>query len=174
MKYIALLRGINVGGNKKVDMKKLKTTFESMGFKNVYTYINSGNIIFDSSEKTNLDKKIEKKIKSIFGFDVDVIVKTQNQIKKIVNTIPKTWINNPEQRTDVAFLFSDVDNKNILDQLPINKEWLSVRYTKGALYWNMERKNLNKSRLNKLISHKLYKFMTIRNINTSRYLANYK
>jgi uncharacterized protein (DUF1697 family) len=51
MTYVALLRGINVGGNNKVEMKKLKTTFETLGFTSVVTYINSGNIIFNTSDK---------------------------------------------------------------------------------------------------------------------------
>jgi uncharacterized protein (DUF1697 family) len=51
VRYIALLRGINVGGNKIVNMKSLKTLFESLGYINVSTYLNSGNVIFDSDEK---------------------------------------------------------------------------------------------------------------------------
>ena len=59
MKYIALLRGINVGGNNKVEMKKLKDVFEALGFKNVSTYINSGNVIFETNE-TEMVKIVEK------------------------------------------------------------------------------------------------------------------
>jgi len=175
MKYIALLRGINVGGNKKVDMKKLKESFEAIGFTNVSTYINSGNIIFDSTDKiNNLYKKINTNLKKIFGFDIPIIIKTQAQIKKIVLAIPKAWENDQEQRSDVAFLFDEIDNKDIIKQLPIEKKYADIHYVKGAIYWNIARKNYNKSKLNKLISHKLYKSMTIRNINTSRYLANHK
>jgi uncharacterized protein (DUF1697 family) len=62
MKYVALLRGINVGGNKKVDMKELKKVFESLGFENVSSYINSGNVIFDaqSPSEKGIEETLEK------------------------------------------------------------------------------------------------------------------
>lgn len=65
MIYVALLRGINVGGNNKVEMKKLKATFERLGFTNVVTYINSGNIIFEESTKAQntIVAEIERAIK---------------------------------------------------------------------------------------------------------------
>lgn len=61
--------------------------------------------------------------------------------------------------------------KKSIDDLPINKEFIDVRYVKGALFWNVKRENVNKSQLGKLISHKVYKLMTVRNINTVRYLV---
>ncbi|MFT3751872.1 MAG: DUF1697 domain-containing protein [Paludibacter sp.] len=68
MIYVALLRGINVGGNNKVEMKKLKSTFELLGFTNVVTYINSGNIVFEdiSKEQVVIVNEIEKAIKKDF------------------------------------------------------------------------------------------------------------
>lgn len=59
-KYVALLRGINVGGNSKVEMSKLKKCFESFGYQNVFTYINSGNIIYDSKKSLDLLTKNSK------------------------------------------------------------------------------------------------------------------
>jgi uncharacterized protein (DUF1697 family) len=173
MKYIALLRGINVGGNRKVDMKNIKSIMESLGYTNVSTYINSGNIIFESDEKQNVAKeKIENILRIKFGFDIPALIKTKQEINKIVEAIPKSWQNNSEQKSDVAYLFKDVDSIDIMDKLPIKKEFLDIRYVKGAIFWNVKRKDYNKSHLNKIISHKLYKSMTVRNVNTARYLAN--
>ena len=62
-------------------------------------------------------------------------------------------------------------NKKIIDELPIKKEFLDIRYVKGAIFWNVKRDDYNKSQLNKIINHKSYKLMTIRNVNTARYLA---
>ncbi|VVB77867.1 Uncharacterised protein [uncultured archaeon] len=175
MKYIALLRGINVGGNKKVDMKTLKNTFESLGFTDVSTYINSGNIIFNPSKKLDkLNEIIEKSLQKEFGFEIKVLIKTENEMKVIAKAIPKEWKNDSEQKSDVAYLFKDIDSKNTINELPIKKEFIDIRYVKGAIIWNVKRKDYNKSHINKIIGHKSYIFMTVRNINTARYLAEHK
>ncbi|MCW7491399.1 DUF1697 domain-containing protein [Leptospira sp. 2 VSF19] len=172
MKYIALLRGINVGGNRKVEMKKLRSLMESLGYTEVSTYINSGNIIFEAEDDTKTVRfKIEKSFEKVFKFEIPTIVKTEKEMKKIANAIPKEWQNDSTQRTDVAYLFPEADSKKIIEELPLKKEFLEIRYQKGALIWNIKRENVNKSQLAKLISHKLYKSMTIRNVNTARFLA---
>jgi uncharacterized protein (DUF1697 family) len=173
MKYVALLRGINVGGNKKIAMKSLKTVFESLGYRNVSTYINSGNVLFESSERpVKIQEAIEKKLKMGFGFDVRVLIKSVKEMKTIADAIPRQWENDSEQRTDVAYLFPELDSAKTINELPVKKEFIDIRYVKGAIFWNIRRKDVNKSHLVKLISHKLYQFMTVRNINTARYLGN--
>lgn len=172
MKFVALLRGINAGKLRRVEMKKLKTLFESLGYTDVLTYINSGNIIFRSDLKSDvLQKEIESNLKKEFGFDVPVLVKTDREIQRITEAIPKEWKNDPRQRSDVAYLFCEIDSKKILAELPIKKEYLDIRYTKGAIYWNIDRKNYNKSQINKLIGHQLYQKMTVRNINTAQRIS---
>jgi len=88
--YIALLRGINVSGQKKVPMAVLRSLLSSSGFKNVQTYIQSGNVIFQSSEKniTNLENTIKKAIHSYFGFDVSILVRTTRDIRNILDNCP--------------------------------------------------------------------------------------
>lgn len=172
MKYIALFRGINVGGNRKVEMKKLKGLFESLGYTEVSTYINSGNILFESDLDTkSVLTKITKTFEKTFDFEIPTLVKTEKEMKKIADAIPKDWQNDPTQRTDIAYLFPEIDSKKIIEELPFKKEFVDVRYTKGAIIWNIKKVNMNKSNLAKLISHKLYKSMTIRNVNTARFLA---
>lgn len=175
MKYIALLRGINVGGNRKVEMKKLRILFESLGFTNVSTYINSGNIIFESDDNSEtVLLKIQKVFEKTFDFEIPTLVKTEKEMKKIAKAIPEEWQNDPTQRTDVAYLFPEADSKKIIEELPLKIEFLEIRYLKGAIFWNIKRENVNKSQLAKLIRHKLYKSMTIRNVNTARFLAGEK
>ena len=175
MKFIALLRGINAGRNRRVEMKKLKMVFEMLGCANVLTYINSGNVFFESiMAQTAIQHKIEKALKNEFGFEIPTLVKTEKEMQQIAKAIPATWQNDTEQRTDVAYLFREMDSKKIINQLPVNKEFIDVRYVKGAVFWNVNRKNYNKSHLNKLIGHEIYQFMTVRNINTARFLAGLK
>lgn len=169
--YVALLRGINVGGNRKVEMQKLKTFFESLSCTNVSTYINSGNVIFESSEPVKeLLSKVTSGLEKTFGFEIPTLVKTAKEITTIADAIPESWLNDSEQRTDVSYLFPDIDSPKFIDELPINQDFMEVRYVKGAFVWNVKRENVNKSRLAKLVGHKLYKSMTVRNVNTARYL----
>ena len=172
MIYIALLRGINAGNQRRVEMKKLKSLFESLGYINVCTYINSGNVFFESDEKqNNIRENIETNIRKEFGLRIPTLIKTQKQIKKIADSIPNEWQNNSDQKSDVAYLFPEIDSKKTLLELPIKKEFIDIHYVDGAIFWNIDRKNYNKSHINKIISHELYQFMTIRNVNTARYLA---
>jgi uncharacterized protein (DUF1697 family) len=173
VKYIILLRKINVGKENRIDMKSLKQIFEINGYDSVATYINSGNVIFNSKKGTKtLEKEIDEILFGYFKHKIQFILKSHHEIKKIANSIPKTWQNNSVQRTDVAYLFKEIDKPNTINELPIKAEFIEVKYVKGAIFWCLKRKNLNKSQLIKLISHQNYKFMTIRNVNTARYLAS--
>jgi len=172
MKYIALLRGLNVGKEKRIDMKDLKRIFESLNFEKVSTYINSGNIFFETEkEQKDLDQKVKEILKTEYALVIPTLIKTEEEIKYIANAIPEEWQNNSEEKTDVAYLFSEIDSEEILNELPFKREYIEVSYVKGALLWNVKRKNYNKSQLNKIIGHRLYQFMTVRNVNTARYLA---
>ncbi|HQO04081.1 MAG TPA: DUF1697 domain-containing protein [Spirochaetota bacterium] len=175
MRYIALLRGINVGGKNKVVMKDLTVLFESLDCFNVSTYINSGNVIFESKDgQDTIIKKVKAGFKQEYDFEIPFLVKTENEMKKIAGAIPKEWQNDSTHKTDVAYLFPEIDSKEILDELPVKKEFIDIRYVPGALFWNIDRNNYNKSNLNKIISHRVYQFMTVRNVNTARYLAEHK
>lgn len=91
MIYVALLRGINFGGNNKVEMKKLKTTLELLGFANVVTYINSGNIIFEElSKKQNvIVSEIERATRQDFQLEIKVLIRNLENIKLFaVNYLP--------------------------------------------------------------------------------------
>jgi len=90
MRAIALLRGINVGGHKIIPMVKLKAIFESAGYKNVVTFIQSGNVLFDSttSDTEILRTKIEKMLTESLGYDVPTIIRSAQEMKKIVSKNP--------------------------------------------------------------------------------------
>jgi uncharacterized protein (DUF1697 family) len=90
MRYVALLRGINVTGNKMIKMEELRAVFEALGFKNVTSYINSGNLAFDtrSSSESGLIAKIEKGIEDCFSMSVQVMVRPQGDINDILANNP--------------------------------------------------------------------------------------
>lgn len=85
-----MLRGINVSGQKKINMNELKEIYASSGFENAQTYIQSGNVIFDCSENNiaAIIEKIEKKIKQTFDFDVVVFIRTKDEFKKLIENSP--------------------------------------------------------------------------------------
>jgi uncharacterized protein (DUF1697 family) len=88
--YVALLRGINVGGHKAVKMDKLRKTFEALGLKDVKTYVQSGNVVFSAQKQAseNLSKKIEENVLREFAISVSVIVKTSEEVSEVIRNNP--------------------------------------------------------------------------------------
>ncbi len=86
--YISMLRGINVGPHKRMTMEKLRASFEALGFQQVKTYIQSGNVIFQAARLSpaTLSKKAEERIVSDFGFSVNVISRTRDEMDKIIQS----------------------------------------------------------------------------------------
>ncbi len=121
--------------------------------------------------REDLQKKAETGLKNEFGFHIPLLIKTEQEIKRIADTIPETWQNNSEQKTDVAYLFNEIDSAETVNILPVKKEFINIKYVKGAVIWNVNRENLNRSQLAKIVSHKIYQSMTVRSVNTARFLA---
>ena len=172
MVYVALLRGINVGGKNKVDMKQLRAAFEEAGMTSMRTYINSGNVIFSSPSRSRarLTKVLEDAIARTFGFKVDVLVRDLKSMRAVVKALPRTWVNDATMKCDVMFLWDDVARASVVKELPIKAEIEDRKYVAGALIWRVDRKGVTRSGQMKLVRSPLYKRMTIRNCNTTRKL----
>jgi uncharacterized protein (DUF1697 family) len=103
--YAAFLRGINVGGAKKVPMADLRALAQDLGFSGVATYINSGNLIFASPKKpTTLEKELAAATKERFGFGVDVCVRSRAQLERILRANP--FPDGDPSKVTIAFLAS--------------------------------------------------------------------
>lgn len=171
MKYVAFLRGINVGGNSKVEMSRLKRVFSSLDYKNVKTYINSGNVIFSTDmHRAHITDTVEDAIKHEFDISIPVVIRSCEEIEKIIRGVPEIWMNDTEQKTDVLFLWEEIDSKEVLEKLIIKPQIDNVLYIQGAIIWNVKRKNIGRSGLLKIVGTQLYKKITVRNINTVRKL----
>jgi uncharacterized protein (DUF1697 family) len=170
MVYVALLRGVNVGGSGRIDMKELKAVFESAGMTSVKTYINSGNVVFatDASDDVRIAEKLERAIDGELGATVRVLVRSTDQIRSVAQALPADWANDDTTKCDVFFLWHNVDRPSIIEQLDFDPQIDDVRYTPGALIRCVDRKNASKSKLTRLVGTSLYKEMTIRNCNTTR------
>jgi len=90
VRYVSLLRGINVGGQKKISMAQLKELYEDLGFSGVMTYVQSGNVVFSdtSANVPNIKSRIEREIKRSFGMDVLIFIRTQAELKKLTDNSP--------------------------------------------------------------------------------------
>lgn len=131
MRYLALLRGINVGGNTMIKMAELKALFESLGFENAATYINSGNLAFDA-RKTDADKlaaPIEAAIEKHLGKAVSVIIREQNDIARIIAANPFAGEFESHKEMHVLFLKEEMpqDKQKLLLAAAPEGERFAVR-----------------------------------------------
>ena len=140
MKYISVLRGINVSGHKKIKMADLKEIYQSLGFESVSTYIQSGNVIFQSSstDKGDLKKIIEKEIKRKYDFHVPVTILTEQELKEIVDSCPYEEAKMEENGTRilVTFLQSDPpsESQEALKEYVKSPEKLTIQGSEVYLY----------------------------------------
>ena len=169
MRYVALLRGINVGGRTLVKMADLKACFETLEFAGVSTYIASGNVLFESDEgdAAELATTIEAAIEQRFELPVKVVVLDRRSYGRIVKAIPKPWIGDGALRANVAFVRPGTDAKAVVRDLEPDPAVEEVKAIDGAILWATRRDSLNRSVMRKLIGGATYKELTVRNLNTT-------
>jgi uncharacterized protein (DUF1697 family) len=170
IRYLVLLRGINVGGNNIIKMTDLKTSFEKMGFSDVVTFIQSGNIIFNSEEKnkTALVIRIEKTLSETFNYNAKVVTVTYKEIKNAVDNAPPGFGKDPgKYRYDVIFLKEPLTAKDAMKIVKTKEGVDSAFEGKNVLYFSRLTVKASQSRLSKIIVTSEYKYMTIRNWNTT-------
>ena len=160
--YIALLRGINVGGKNIIKMAALKIMFETIGLSGARTYIQSGNVIFKSNdEEESLRKKIENEIEKTFGFSISVILRDAVEIERIIENCPfsneailKAESLSVGESLYVSFLLHDPLKENI-QRLNVykseNEEYLIDGRNIYLLFNNSVRNSKLASNLHKLV-----------------------
>jgi uncharacterized protein (DUF1697 family) len=170
--YLALLRGINVGGKNKVEMPRLRDALEEAGLVEVRTYINSGNVVFQTRKRspTRLAALIEEVIETEWGFRIEVLVRDVETMQATADAIPPTWTDDATMRCYVMFLWADVDEPAVMERLTV-KEIDDVVYVPGAIVWRVDRDVLTRSGMMEVTRDELYRSMTIRNVNTVRKLV---
>jgi uncharacterized protein (DUF1697 family) len=146
--YIALLRGINVGGHHKMKMADLKNLLELMGLQKVKTYIQSGNVLFESEEGAELlSKKTEEKLNHTFGFPVPVVLRTAEELQQIIKDCPYSTDSLSEgESVQVAFLGGEPSTEGIDHMYTYNNE-LEECKIKGKEVYFYFRKSIRDSKL---------------------------
>jgi uncharacterized protein (DUF1697 family) len=171
MTYVAFLRGVNVGGKGIVSMAAIKEALVNLGLSEVRTYINSGNVIFSTrASDAQLTDRIEKALEQHTGLAIKLLVMDHKALKKMVDAIPRNWVDDKTMRTYVLLLWKELDDRAILDRLPIKPGVDELKYTPGAVLWRVDRENLGRSQMNRIVGTPLYKKITIRSANTMRKL----
>ena len=170
--FVALLRGVNVGGNNIISMRALKESFEKSGFTQVATYINSGNVIFTTKEldARKLEKKVEQILSKDFQLDSKVVVRSVSEMAQLVESLPESWTGDSRYRYNVMFLRHTIDSEKILEELAAKSGAEQFEYRRGALLWSAEVSELARTSMQKLSSRKVFQDMTVRNLNTTKKL----
>jgi uncharacterized protein (DUF1697 family) len=168
--YLALLRGINVGGKNVIKMDFLKDIFEKMGFYDVKTYIQSGNILFKDTEieKKKLARKIEKTLFKITNYEIMVLVITLSDFKNIIKDIPEEFGDNKKYTYDVLFLMDTLKPKEIMNKIKMVEGEDNIFEGKKALYVKRLSEKLTGSYIVKAL--KISPNITVRNLKTTKEL----
>lgn len=167
--YVALLRGINVGGKNSISMTSLKATFEQLGFMDVRTYINSGNVLFRAAQ-TNpriLESRIDRMLATQFGLNGKTVVRSQPEMARLVRTMRAAWKPDPHWKYNVIFLRSRIDSKQVLAGIDLKPDIERVVYSPGTLLWSARIDSLGRTAMLKLAGQSIYRDMTVRSVNTT-------
>jgi uncharacterized protein (DUF1697 family) len=167
---VALLRGINVGGNNLIRMAALKACFEEHGFDDVSTYIQSGNVVFeaDRTRRAELTARSERMLATTFDYDASVVLRSGDQMRAIVERAPHGFGTEPSRfRYDVIFLKPPLTAPVAMRSVPTREGVDSAHAGSGVLYFSRLTSRATQSRLSRIVSMPIYRSMTIRNWNTT-------
>ena len=167
-KYVALIRGINVGGNSIIPMAKLKSAFEACGAKNVSTYIASGNVLFEAPRGPKLEAALSKAL----GLPIRLALRTHREMDAIVKSAPRGFGSKPDTlRYDVWFVIPPTTAETIVAALKPKEGVDTVVAGDGVVYATRLTAKAAQSRLARIVGMPIYASVTIRSWNTTRKLA---
>lgn len=173
MKYVALLRGINISGKNKISMDELKIELKNLGYKNIITYLNSGNAIFqcDIDNKKTIMNDICLMIKEKFNIEIPVYILTALELEDILNNNPEWWgTNNKEIYDNLIFIIPPTKYEEVYNTIGSPKEDIEkIKEYNNSIFWSYDLKNYRKSNWwSKTASTNIRNRITIRTANTMR------
>lgn len=168
--YIALLRGINVGGKNQIRMTDLAACFTDLGFTDVRTYIQSGNVIFrtDQTDPAQLAARIEEGLSNTFHYQASLVLRSYDQMREVVSEPPAGFGDEPDvYRYDVVFLKAPLTAAEALQQVSPKEGVDQADAGDGVLYFSRLIRKASQSHLTRIIGSPIYQSLTIRNWNTT-------
>ena len=172
--YVALLRGINVGGKNLIKMTALKACFEEHGLCEVTTFIQSGNVLFDSagSGPAKLVSQIETMLTATFNYPASIVLRSRKQMREIVERAPAGFGTQPTHyRYDVLFLKEPLRASAALESVVPREGVDQVDAGSGVLYWSRLISRATQSQISRIAALPIYQRLTIRNWNTTTKLS---
>jgi uncharacterized protein (DUF1697 family) len=169
---VALLRGINVGGKNLIRMPDLAACFRGAGYRDVLTYIQSGNVLFtaDRVASPELEDAVERMLQERFGIPILVVVRSRDELAATIAAAPANH-GSEERRSDVFFLKHPLTAEAVYAQLPELREGVdSVALGPGAIYFSRVAAQASRTRITRLMSMPIYRQMTVRNWRTTKRL----
>lgn len=175
-RYIALLRGINISGKNKIAMSELKKCFAELGFAEIVTYLNSGNVIFSNAieDKDVLSNKVQLMIRDRFHLEIPVFIILQEELAELLKNAPDWWgDDNREIYDNLIFLMPPLSYEEFYDEIGVPKaEYESVYHYKNVVFWSFSRKDYQKTNWwSKTAGSGVSGRITIRTANTVRKIA---
>lgn len=167
--YLGLLRGINVGGNRKVPMADLRDALSESGLDDVRTYIQSGNVLFRTArQRARIEADIEQLVEARFGFEVMVVVRSRAQVRNVVANAPSGFGDHPDRfHSDAIFLKAPLTPDRAMRVFDPRPGVDEVTPGTGVIYSQRVSAERTKSRLNKIVGTPEYALMTIRSWSTT-------
>lgn len=169
-RYLALLRGINVGGKNIIRMTALRACFEKMGFSDVLTYIQSGNVVFKTAiaNQAALEHRIEQALAKQFNYASRVVIISHDTLKRVTKQAPPGFGKIPATyRYDVIFLKTPLTPREAMKAVEVKEGVDRVSGGAHALYFSRLISKATQSRMSKIVPKPEYQYMTIRNWNTT-------
>jgi len=168
--YLALLRGINVGGKNIIPMAELRACFAELGARDVATYIQSGNVLFDGgkADVKTWPARIAKGLSGRFGYAAMLVLRDHAALRAVVQGAPGGFSGRPDEfRYDVLFLMHGLEAGEALAQVKVKPGLDTAHAGEGVLYFSRPIAKAAQSHLNKLVAMPIYQRMTIRNWRTT-------
>lgn len=170
-RYIALLRGINISGKNKISMPELKSRFIELGFVNVFTYMNSGNVVFsfDENSKIIIGDKIKAMIKERFDLDIPVFIIAQEELKNLLSNAPDWWDTDEKEIYDnLIFIMPSTTAELVAEKIGEPTKGLEkICMYKNFIFWSFDRSKYAKANWwKKTASVGVGEMLTIRTANT--------